>query len=533
MARNFLNKRIAELQAEVRAGERELINYLQSNKLTSLEPGQNVVAERLAALSRQLVEAEHVRKQAESDNGLAPDAVEETINNSEKINAAEAELAKAREDRAELLIENTEEWPEVKALDRKIAWLEKQIGQTRQRTVTNFKSDLAMKLRRAQQQEEKLREAFEQQRGLTLQTNVAAINYRIIQQKVETSRGLYQTLLQRDKEADVEMAQITGTPNNISVLDYALGLGSLIGPKRLPNVLYAFMLSLAFGIGCALFLNYMDDTVHSTDEVERLLRLPALGAIPMIGGAARRRLLPAAVGALQRRNGNGNGHGRPLLINEDVRSPVAEAYRHLRTSVLMSVAGRAPKTLLVTSSQPAEGKTTTAVNTALVLAQTGANVLIIDADMRHPQLHSIFNLENERGLSTYLSSGMSETEALSLIEQTSESGVFLLSSGPPPPNPAELLGSEQMRRLIRSLELTYTHIIIDSPPIGYFTDSVIVSLLVDGVLLVVHSGRCSRAVVRRSRRVLQDVGAKIFGVVLNGVKEGSSHHDYYYSKNYY
>lgn len=411
--------------------------------------------------------------------------------------------------------------------------LDKQIKVIRERAGTTLTTNLTKRYRQAKEREQKLRASYEQQRKETIVQNEAAINYRIIEQEIDTNEGLLKDLYLRMGENEAKLAGIGQMPNNISVLDYAQVPGRPIGPKRMQNVILAFVLSLGAGIGFAIFLSFLDHSIHSIDEVERKLHLPALGAIPLIGNSARRRLLPS-VGALQRRNGNGNGngHGRPLLINDDVRSPVAEAYRHLRTSVLMSVAGRAPKTLLVTSSQPSEGKTTTVVNMAMVLAQTGASVLVIDADMRRPSLHSIFNLENNRGLSTYLSSGMSEAEALSMIEQTGESNLYVLTSGPPPPNPAELLGSEPMHRLIRSLESAYTHIIIDSPPVAYFTDSVLVSLLVDGVLLVVNSGSTSREIVRHSRKVLQDVGAKIFGVVLNGVKEDSTH-EYYYSRGYY
>jgi capsular exopolysaccharide synthesis family protein len=276
----------------------------------------------------------------------------------------------------------------------------------------------------------------------------------------------------------------------------------------------------------------MNDSVRSTEDVERWLRLPSIGVIPQIGGVSRKRLLPSR--ALQRRtsgNGNGNGYDAPeLLINMESRSALAESYRHLRTSVLLSSAGRAPKTLLVTSSMPAEGKTTTAVNTALSLAQTGATVLVIDADMRRPRVHSIFGVDNHRGLSTILSSDLSEAEMLNLIIQHEGSGLNILPSGAIPPNPAELLGSEQMRRLLATLEQTFNHIIIDSPPVGSFTDGVLASTLVDGVLLVVHSGKTSRSVARRTRQILQDVGAKVFGVVLNNVN--LREHDHYYYQSY-
>ena len=201
--------------------------------------------------------------------------------------------------------------------------------------------------------------------------------------------------------------------------------------------------------------------------------------------------------------------------------------------MLLSTAGRAPKTLLITSSVPSEGKTTTAVNTAVSLAQTGASVLVIDADMRRPRLHGIFDTDNQRGLSTILSSEMKEAEVLEIIQQHAATGLYLLTSGPIPPNPAELIGSDQMRHLLKILESSFTHIVVDSPPIASFTDGVLIASMVDGVLLVVHSGKSSRGIVRRSRQLLQDVGAKIFGVVLNNVNLRSQDSYYYYNSYYH
>jgi succinoglycan biosynthesis transport protein ExoP len=531
-AGDFLQKRIIELQSEIRRGEETLINYAKNHQIISLDASQNTVVDRLSGLNKQLMEAENERKLAESAYraSQAPGAAEALAEESAK-HAAEAEtkLIELRQRRADLLVEYTEKVPDIKQIDEQIAELENQAKESRRKAVAVVTTNLATRYRQALASEESLRKSFNEQRGETLTQNEAAVNYRIIQQEIETNKGLLEGLLQRAKENDVVVA---GTPNNIHVVDYATLPKAPVGPKRLEGVGLALLLSFVLGIALARYLEYLDDTIHTSDDVEKILRLPALAVIPAIGSSARRRLL-STVTALQKRNGNGNVYHEELLLNVDARSPLSEAYRHLRTSILLSSAGGAPQTLLITSSQPAEGKTTTAVNTALILEQTGASVLVIDGDMRRPRLHSIFGMENQRGLSTILASKMSEDEMVDLIERHESTGVHVLTAGTIPPNPAELIGSERMERLITVLKGKFTHIILDSPPIASFTDSVLISSLVDGVLLVVHGDHASRAIVRRSRQMLHDVGAKIFGVVLNNVHLSSDDYYYSYYQKYY
>ena len=530
---DFLQKRIAELQQQIRTSEERLVNYAKNNQIISLDPNQNTVVERLAGLNQQLLQAENERKTAEAAFNAAksPDAANALVDDATKQNGdLEAKLIELRQKRALLLVDATEEAPEVKEVDQQIGELDKQFKDFRSRKSATLLTNLNTRYQQALEREQSLRKAFEQQRAQTLSQNEAAINYRIIQQEIETNKSLLNGLLQGAKENDVVLA---GKPNNISIVDYALTPDTPVGPNRTRTVIAAFFLSIGLGLGLALFFEYLDDTVHSTEEVERVLHLPALAVIPSVGSAARRRGL-SGIGkttALQKHtNGNGNGSSE-LLKNVDSRSPLAEAYRHLRTSVLLSTAGRAPKSLLVTSSLPGEGKTTTAVNTAISLAQTGASVVIIDADMRRPRLQSIFDMRGQEGLSSILSSEVSEAGMLSMVTQDEESGLSVLTSGPIPPNPAELLGSDQMRRLIATLQANYTHVVVDSPPVSSFTDGVLISTMVDGVLLVVHGGKSSRHIVRRSKQLLSDVGAKIFGVVLNNVNLHS--HDYYYYQSYY
>ena len=527
----FLSKRVAELQSTIREDEEKLVNYAKNNQILSLDASQNTVVERLSGLNKALLEAENDRKIAEAEYNAAkaPGAASALAEAGAKdINESEQKLADLKQKRAQLLVEATEEAPEVKEVDQQLAEVQRHLNETRTRNTSTLLTNLETKYRQSLAREESLRKSFNQQRGETVTQNEAAINYRILEQEIATNRGLLDNLLSRSKENDVVLA---GRPNNISIVDYAIVPDYPVGPARLRSVVLAFVLALAFGVGLALFLEYLDDSIHSTDDVERFLRLPALAVIPaMSGGRARRRLLSSATG-LQKRNGSNNGGNAELLLNVTGRSPLAESYRQLRTSVLLSTAGRTPRTLLVTSSLPGEGKTTTAVNTAISLAQTGAAVVIIDADMRRPRLRSIFDLAEREGLSSILSSDMDQEKMLDLAAKDEPSGLHVLTAGPIPPNPAELLGSDQMRKLIAALSVRFNHIVIDSPPISSFTDGVLIASIVDGVLLVVQGGKSSRSVVGRSRQLLLDVGAKIFGVVLNNVSVHS--HDYYYDYQRY
>jgi capsular exopolysaccharide synthesis family protein len=536
VAGTYMQKRIAELQSQIRNGEEQLMNYAQSHEILSLDSSQNTVVERLSGLNKELLEAENERGLAEAAYraSLSPGAAEANAEVADKqIAEFKGRLAELKQKRSQLLLTDTEESPEVKDLTQQIKVLEGQLEETRRSAKNTLTKNLETNYRKALNREQTLRASFNKQRGETVAQNQAAINYNILKQEIETNKGLLDGLMQRSKENDVTMA---GTPNNIHVVDYAAVPKEPVGPRRMQAVIMALMLALAFGVGLALFLEYLDDSVKTPSDIESGLRLPSLAIIPIAGKTVQRFLPITRALQIGNSNGstNGNGGAPELLINAQGPTLQGEAYKHLRTSILLSTPGRAPKTLLVTSSVPSEGKTTTAVNTATVLAQTGASVLLIDADMRRPRLHQVFGMSNSDGLSAILSSDVDEADILSMIERYQDSNVYLLSSGAIPPNPAELLGSAQMRRLLEIAGRSFTYIVIDSPPIASFTDGVLISALVDGVLLVVHGGKTSRQVVRRTRQVLQEIGAKIIGVVLNKADVRSDSYYYHYNyKDYY
>jgi len=551
---DFLQNRIAQLQSEINEGEQKLFVKTKEAGILETNDNQTIVVDRLAGLNKQLLDAENERKNAEAKYDAvnqSPETISARVeqemqryiterenNTRGVINETQREIGKLKAVRKRLLEEYQPEAQEVVEQDEQIKTLQEEMRKTtgesegdlekfRKRTAAVIVNNLRTDYLKAKSQEDKVRAAFNEQYNQAQGQNQSGVALSLLRQNIETKKGFLKELNDQQRGNDVIAA---GTDNNISVAEIAIPPETPVAPRRLTTVLGALFLSTLFGMGLALFLEYLDDTIRTTEEIETYLGLPALAAIPRIDSLPKRKLL--LVGANEDGETTANTTSE-LLIHNDSRSSLAEAYRQLRTSILLSTAGHAPKSLLITSSLPSEGKTTTAINTAISLAQTGAKVLIIDADMRRPRLHSIFNMSNAQGLSTILSSDLQDESVLDVIEYDEESRLNLLPSGPIPPNPAELIGSEQMAKLLKTLQDNFTHVVVDSPPIASFTDGVLVASMVDGVILVVNSGRSSRQVVRRSRQLLMDIGAKIFGVVLNNVNLRSKDNYYYYQSYYH
>lgn len=550
---DFLQERIADLQTQIKTDEEKLVELQKSEGILKTDGDQTIVLDRLSGLNKQLLESENQRKNAEAQYMAVKDSPEriralaeaemvryitERENDVRSLrNETQKKIADLRATRARLLQEYKEGAPEIKEIDTQIAALDESINKVidrnnqdlqtyRNKTASELLANLETKYRQAKQQEDKVRAAFDVQYNQAQGQNEGAVMLRLLEQNIQTNKGFLENLVKQQSSNDIAAR---GTDNNISVSEIAIPPEAPVSPRRLTTVIAALFLSTLFGMGLALFLEYLDDTIRTTEEIESYLQLPALAAIPTIDSIPKRRLL--LVGSSP--DSDEERAKSELLIYADSRSSLAEAYRQLRTSILLSTAGHPPKTLLITSSLPSEGKTTTATNTAISLAQTGARVLLIDADMRRPRLHSVFEIENGDGLSSLLSSEFDKNDIARIVKYDDRTKLNLLTSGPIPPNPAELIGSEQMANLLEILKEQYTHVVVDSPPIASFTDAVLIASMVDGVILVVHSGRCSRQVVRRSRQILTDISAKILGVVLNNVNLRSQDNYYYYQSYYH
>lgn len=550
---DFLQERVAGLQSEIKSDEQKYYEGTKNAGILKTDNDQTIVLDALSMLNKQLLEAENARKNAEAKlqsvsdsperlNALTEDQMARYITEQEAairrlVTDNQKQIADLKTERVKLLTEYQDAAPEVKENERQIKTLEDEIAKARagnekdladyrQKTAQGILTNLKTDYIKAKSLEDSIRGRFDAQYNQAQGQNQSGVSLKLLQQKIETNKGFLENLTKQQSGNDI-IAR--GTDNNISVAEIAIPPDAPVSPRRLTTVLGALFLSTLFGMGLALFLEYLDDTIRTTEEVENYLHLPALAAIPTIDSMPRRRLL--LVGGTN--DSSDAAANSELLIHTDSRSALAEAYRQLRTSILLSTAGHAPKSLLITSSLPSEGKTTTAINTAISLAQTGARVLIIDADMRRPRLHTVFDIENNHGLSTLLSNEIFEQKIADAIQFDEAAKLHLLPSGPIPPNPAELIGSEQMAKLLENVQGKFTHVVVDSPPIASFTDGVLIASLVDGVILVVHSGKSSRQVVRRSRQLLLDIGAKVFGVVLNNVNLRSQHNSYYYQSYYH
>ena len=526
-AEDILMREIADYQSKIRHDQEALFNFAREKGIPpTIDQTANVEVQRLSALSAQVLDAENQRKNAQAIYLSAkaskdPFAVPE-IQKSGRITQLQERISNLEEKKAALLVIYTKDWPEVKKLEVTIKRLTEELTKATSDAIEGLQKNYEA----AQAHENSVRERYIEQRGKTTQQTRDQIEMTEFMQRLETNKQYLNTLLQKQRELQIAQGD---RGNEVSIENYSRVPRGPVGPPRVRNVMIAFMLSLVAGIGLAFLLDFLDDTVKSLDDVDRYVHLPALALIPSGGQVGARLNLKG----LPQTTKPAPAESTALAMLDDVRSPIAEAYRHLRTSLLLSSAGQPPRTILVTSSQPSEGKTTTAINTAFMLAQTGVEVLIIDCDLRRPRLHAQFEVPNSKGLTTWLSG---ERDLDNLLQQCPKTpNLKILTSGPVPPNPAELIGSEEMRRLLGQLKERFTHIIIDSPPAISFTDASILSTMVDGVMLVVHGGRSSRAVVRRAKQQLLDVGAHIFGVVLNNVKAEASDYYYsgYYSSNYY
>ena len=508
-AKEWLTKQLEDLKAKVEKADEDLQAFGSQHGIISLEEKENVIMHRLTELNEALTkaEAERMAKEAlyKQTKSLNFDSLS-TILENKLIQDLKQAYIQLEAQYMKLSETFKPEYPEMVRLKNQMETIQKRLNTEINKIVTGIKNDYESGLRR----ETLLRQAFEQQKVNVMGMKEKAIQYNILKREADTNRELYKGLLQRMKEAGVS-AGITAS--NIQIVDHAELPITPYKPNKKLNLLLAAVIGLFLGGGLAFFFEYLDNTVKTPEDVEQFIRLPSFGSVPEISHERRRRLEKGASYPVE------------VITYAHPKSMLSEAYRNIRTSILLSFSEKPPKKVVITSPNPSEGKTTTAINTAIALSQTGAQVIIIDADMRKPRVHKIFNYGNGLGLSNFLS-GHGDLE--SIVKQSEVPNLFYIPSGPIPPNPSELLGSNLFKKMMESLGARFDHIVLDSPPVLGFADSTILSNSVDGVILVVWGGKTPRETLQRAKEVLQQANTKILGVVINRVGIRRSDYGYYY-----
>lgn len=512
-AREFLEEQIAQTKSKLEATERSLVEYAASQGIVNIvEPDadgagqtQSLQGTNLAALNSSLADAQARRIAAEQRWRQARSAplltLPEVLQN--------PAIQRLTEERARLDAQYQQndrafqsDWPAQRQLRGQIEELDRQVAEIARGILRSIEGQYVV----AANEERALQARVDGLKGEVQDLRDRSVQYNILQRELDTSRAQYDGLLERYKEVSV-----TGTvaSNNISIVDRAEVPERPSKPNLLVNLLLAAMLGLGVGTLAAFVLEALDETLATPDDAEKKLNIPVLGVIPMLAKDET-----------------------PLEALEDVRSPFAEAYYSLRTALQFSTPDGVPANILVTSSRPAEGKSTTAYATALTLARIGKRVLLIDGDLRNPSMHRVVGVENGVGMSNLLSGSASLAQA---TQTTREPNLGIVTSGPLPPNPAELWGGNRLRGLLAELEQEFDHVVIDGPPVLGFADAPLLASAVGGTVFVLESKGTRRAQARGAMRRLQIGRGRLLGAVLTKFNTKTTQYggyDYAYDYNY-
>lgn len=513
----WMNERIEDERTKVEGAERKLQEYREREDIITEFSGEveTVTAQKLSQLNSQVVEAESFRVEAETrykqaeqvkGNPLVLDSIPEVLNNSliQIIKKSEGEIYNRI---SEMSGKYGREHPKMKAAYSELESLQQRKAVEVNRIIDSLRNEYEV----AQARESSLEAALERQKQESLSLNKKAIEYGVLKREAEGARELYDLLIRRFKETSVTEEIDTG---NIRIIDKA-ELAYQVSPNIRRDLRLAAVIGLMLGLGLAFFIEYLDSTIKSPEEVEHYLNIPLLGVV----------LDHDVIGRRQ----DDTNRMRELVTLEDSRSAVSEAYRGIRTRILFSTTESQPKIILMVSAMEGEGKTISSANLAVIMARTGSRVLLIDCDMRKPRMNTIFGVEREKGVSNVLVGDCSISDA---VRKTDIENLYLMPCGQIPPNPSELLGSKAMLEMLATLGKDYDRIVIDSPPVIAVTDAVVLSQFVDGVVVVLQANNTERINVQRAIELMKSVNAHIFGVILNRLDASLVKYNHLYSYFY-
>ncbi len=526
-ASEWLSKQLVDLQTKVETSQEKLVKYQKEHEILGIDEKQNITTAKLDELNKTLTAAESARMEKEAVYRLVqsgdPDTVAAAATGADANNGGPAVnsslLEKLRAQRADLKVQVAEvgtqfgpSYPKVAQLNNQLKEVDAQVQGEMTKIAARLRGDYLAALQR----EKMLRDALEKQKQEANKLNESAIEYSLLKRDVESNRTLYEGLLEKLKEAGVTAGLRS---NNFRIVDVARVPTGPSEPNIPRNLAFALALGLTTGVGLAFLLEGIDNTVRTPEQAQVVAALPSLGMIPLgskVGTETSRARLTVA----------SSREAVELVTQSRPQSQMAESYRALRTSLLLTSAGAPPKVILVTSALPQEGKTTTSINCAIVLAQKGARVLLLDADLRRPGIHKTLSMGPCSGLSNVLTGSTALQPAI--VRSGLLPTLYVLPAGTPPPNPAELLASSNMQDVLDQLREEYDHIVIDTPPTLSVTDAVVMSTRADAVVLVIRSGHTTKQALRRARDLLMRVNAKVSGVLLNAVDLSSPDYYYYY-----
>jgi capsular exopolysaccharide synthesis family protein len=515
-----MEQQLDELKAKVEKSQQALVDYERENSMADIGNKENVVGQRLSDLSKDLTTAQTDRanKQSVYDSVQNNKAEAAIIANDALLEQLDSKYADLQTQYAATTSHYGPNFYRVKELRNQINEVESLMDRERKLIIERIGSDYRTALRR----EQLLSLEVAQQRAEVEKLNQLLIKYTILKGEFETNQQLYNDLLKRLKDATVSVSL---RATNVRLADEALVPSIPIRPDKPVDIAVGLLVGLILGVTLAFTRESLDRTIKTAEDIEREITVPTLAVIPL-GTTSRGRYGRYFPRDAKRAAGNGD---LALAVLNAPGSEMAESFRVLRTSILLSNAPQPPQVLLVTSAHPSEGKTFASVNLALALAQRGSRVLLVDADLRKPNVLKVLGLSDGEGpgLSSFLTGGHDIDQALQAL--TTAPNMSVLPSGPIPPNPAELLSSPAMEGLVRDLRQRFEHIVLDSPPLLLVTDGILLSALADGVVLVVESGATSRGALNRVRRILDRAGANTLGAVLNKLEDRV---DGYYSSRY-